>query len=305
MSDKDLIVILGEIKSGLDDMTDLYFSAYGEVLSLTSGQLQYKNRYIDFHSEWTRMMTDKYSEHDDLYIDAYILRSSVRQVVKELEAVVKNADVDPEHKKRLDYLGNLHTVKNAKYGKSFDRGLDKHGVISWIVRDEDKENRMLQLFDQCIKKDLETGEWFFDGTSLEGNDESLSDTILDRANYLIMLDMWIKQLPAKRYSDIYADNKVVDTISILEERDTDDSKDRVDYEAHARKKFLTNSIYNKTLLESREEGSKKHISQEEWDKKLYLGWSEYDLEKIYSVFISDEQYEKENKEEWDTYDKDK
>lgn len=256
MSDKDLISILGEIKSGLDDMTDLYFSAYGEILSLTSGQLQYKNRYIDFHSEWTRMMTDKYSEHDDLYIDAYILRSSVRQVVKELEEVVKSADVNPEHKKRLDYLSNLHTVKNAKYGKSFDRGLDKHGVISWIVRDEDKENRMLELFDQCIKKDKESGEWFFDGTSLDGNDESLSDTILDRANYLIMLDMWIKQLPVKSYTNIYADNRIYDT------------------------------------LETLEEPIKKPISKEEWDKKLYLGWSEYDLEKIYSVFISDEQYGK-------------
>lgn len=220
-------------------------------------------------------------------------------LTEQLHPVPKTSDhdVDPEHKKRLDHLSNLHTVKNAKYGKSFDRGLDKHGVISWIVRDEDKENRMLELFDQCIKKDVETGEWFFDGMSLDGNDESLSDTILDRANYLIMLDIWIKQLPAKRYRNIYADNKVYDTLNTLEERDEeDDRKDTVDYEAHARKKFLTNSIYNKALLESREEGSKKPISQEEWDNKLYLGWSEYDLEKIYSVFISDEQYGKDLEE---------
>lgn len=159
--------------------------------------------------------------------------------------------VDPEHKKRLDHLSNLHTVKNAKYGKSFDRGLNKHGVISWIVRDEDKENRMLELFDQCIKKDPESGEWFFDGMSLDGNDESLSDTILDRANYLIMLDMWIKQLPAKRYKNMYADEESSD-------------------------------VSGSTI--------KKPISQEEWNSKLYLGWSEYDLEKIYSVFISEEQY---------------
>ena len=184
--------------------------------------------------------------------------------------------VNPEHKKRLDHLSELHTVKNAKYGNSFDRGLDKHGVISWIVRDEDKENRMLELFDQCIKKDPESGEWFFDGMSIDGNDESLSDTILDRANYLIMLDMWIKQLPTKRYKKIYADNKVFDTISILEERDEEVS-----------------DVSGVTI--------KKHISQEEWDSKLCLGWPEYDLEKIYSVFVPEEQY----REEWDTYDKDK
>ena len=112
--------------------------------------------------------------------------------------------------------------------------------------------------------------------SIDGNDESLSDTILDRANYLIMLDMWIKQLPTKRYKKIYADNKVFDTISILEERDEEVS-----------------DVSGVTI--------KKHISQEEWDSKLCLGWPEYDLEKIYSVFVPEEQY----REEWDTYDKDK
>lgn len=42
---------------------------------------------------------------------------------------------------------------------------------------------------------------------------------------------------------------------------------------------------------------RKVISQEEWDNKLYMGWPEYDLENMYSVFISDEQYEKDF-EEW-------
>lgn len=190
--------------------------------------------------------------------------------------------VNPEHKKRLDHLSNLHAVKNAKYGKSFDRGLDKHGVISWIVRDEDKENRMLELFDQCIKKDEESGKWYFDGSSLDGNDESLSDTLLDRANYLIMLDMWINQLPKKSTFN----------------------KDAVDYEAHARKKFLTNSIYNKALLESREEvkvtpkaiAIRKPISQEVWDSKLYLGWPKYLLEKMFYVSESAQQCEEEQGE---------
>ena len=150
------------------------------------------------------------------------LTEQFRSIPRTIDHGVNPERVNPEHKKRLDHLSNLHTVKNAKYGKSFDRGLDKHGVISWIVRDEDKENRMLELFDQCVKKDEESGKWYFDGSSLDGNDESLSDTLLDRANYLIMLDMWIKQLPIKRYKNIYADNMVYDTLSTLEERDTDD-----------------------------------------------------------------------------------
>lgn len=225
------------------------------------------------------------------------LTDQFRYIPSAIDHGVNQESVNPEHKKRLDHLSELHTVKNAKYGKSFDRGLDKHGVISWIVRDEDKENRMLELFDQCIKKDEESGRWYFDGSSLDGNDESLSDTLLDRANYLIMLDMWIKQLPIKRYKNIYADNMVFDTLSTLEERDTDDSKDKVDYEAHARKKFLTNSIYNKALLEKRKEGIRKPISQEEWASKLYLGWSDHDLEKMFYVSESDEQYEK-RLEEW-------
>ena len=101
---------------------------------------------------------------------------------------------------------------------------------------------MLELFDQCIKKDKSSGKWYFDGSSLDGNDESLSDTILDRANYLIMLDMWIKQLPIEK-------------------------EDRCTPEVTTR----------------------KPISQEEWDSKLYLGWSVYDLEKIFYVSNNEEE----------------
>lgn len=39
------------------------------------------------------------------------------------------------------------------------------------------------------------------------------------------------------------------------------------------------------------------ISQEEWDNKLNLGWPEYELENMYSVSVSDEQYEKQKNEE--------
>ena len=43
--------------------------------------------------------------------------------------------------------------------------------------------------------------------------------------------------------------------------------------------------------------ARRPISQEEWDAKLRLGWPEYDLENMYSVFVSDEQYEKYLEEE--------
>lgn len=43
--------------------------------------------------------------------------------------------------------------------------------------------------------------------------------------------------------------------------------------------------------------ARRPISQEEWDNKLNLGWPEYELENMYSVFVSDEQYEKQKNEE--------
>lgn len=65
--------------------------------------------------------------------------------------------------------------KNHDYGNSFEKSLDKFGLIASVVRLSDKLNRLETL----TKKD-----------SLV-KDESIKDSLLDMANYAIMTIMWL------------------------------------------------------------------------------------------------------------------
>lgn len=199
---------------------------------------------------------------------------------KTIEEILATAD--PEHLERLIHLSNMHTVKNSKYGKSFDKGMDKYGMVSWELRDDDKANRFDQLIKDSLKQ-TEDGKWYLD-TSANDSDESIHDTLLDRANYIIMLDMWLSALPKK--STFNKDSKNIMT--------TEKSKDRLDYEAHAIKKLLTNSLYTNAILKLRtidlESGKgdrgtreKQVIGKETFQKKLDMGWCESDILKEFSV----------------------
>lgn len=65
--------------------------------------------------------------------------------------------------------------KNHDYGNSFDRSLDKFGLVASVVRMGDKMNRIESL----INKDAKV------------KDESIRDTLLDLANYAVMTVMWM------------------------------------------------------------------------------------------------------------------
>lgn len=81
-----------------------------------------------------------------------------------------------------DYMENLHKTyikKNTDYGSSFDDSLDKFGSIAGVVRISDKYNRLVQLVQNAGKGLV--------------NDESMSDTLLDMANYAIMMAMWLER----------------------------------------------------------------------------------------------------------------
>ena len=153
------------------------------------------------------------------------------------------ATADPEHLERLMHLSSMHTVKNSKYGKSFDKGMDKYGIVSWDVRDDDKASRFDQLIKDSLKQ-TEDGKWYLD-TSANDSDESIHDTLLDRANYMIMLDMWLSALPKK--STFNKDSKNIMTT----EKIKDGFKDRLDYEEHVKNKLLTNMLYNNAILKLR------------------------------------------------------
>jgi hypothetical protein len=85
------------------------------------------------------------------------------------------------HRDLLDKIHETYKAKNAAYGNSFDRSIDKYGYTAALVRIEDKKNRLDQLL-------LEGGAV---------NDEALEDTCLDLANYSIMLAMYLFQKNSK------------------------------------------------------------------------------------------------------------
>ncbi len=73
-------------------------------------------------------------------------------------------------------LRALYDRKNRDYKDSFKRSLDKRGLIAYVVRAEDKFERI----DNLIENPTHV------------NDEAIEDTIRDLANYSIMAVMWLE-----------------------------------------------------------------------------------------------------------------
>lgn len=81
------------------------------------------------------------------------------------------------HKELVDYLHNLYITKNADYGDSVHDTYEKYGLVSFLVRLEDKLNRARTLSKQEALV----------------NDEKIEDTLLDLANYAILAVIELKQ----------------------------------------------------------------------------------------------------------------
>jgi hypothetical protein len=73
-------------------------------------------------------------------------------------------------------IAETYERKNADYGNSFEKSLDKFGLVAAAVRIGDKINRFENLID---KENLV-------------KDESISDTLLDLATYALMTAMYIE-----------------------------------------------------------------------------------------------------------------
>lgn len=82
------------------------------------------------------------------------------------------------HKEICEGLNALYARKNHDYGDSFARSYDKWGLTMACMRLEDKLNRL---------------EQFAKGGKLLVNDESVTDTLLDIANYAIMTVIEMKR----------------------------------------------------------------------------------------------------------------
>ena len=75
-----------------------------------------------------------------------------------------------KHRQICERLNEIYRKKNADYGDSFGKSFQKHGLYASVIRLEDKFNR----FENLITKEVQV------------KDESITDTLLDMANYCIM-----------------------------------------------------------------------------------------------------------------------
>ena len=74
------------------------------------------------------------------------------------------------HNELLDKLSELYLTKNADYGDSVSETYKKYGMTSFLVRMEDKLNRVRTL----TQKEAKVA------------DEKIEDTLLDTANYALL-----------------------------------------------------------------------------------------------------------------------
>jgi hypothetical protein len=84
----------------------------------------------------------------------------------------KESDCYSYMKKQMDESLDLYRRKNETYGNSFGKSIEKYGLIAGLTRISDKFNRAENLIL---------------GAKNEVVDESLSDTLIDMANYCFML----------------------------------------------------------------------------------------------------------------------
>ena len=81
------------------------------------------------------------------------------------------------HESLCNLIHETYVKKNTDYGDSFGESIKDFGYIAGLVRISDKWNRIKNLLS---------------GSEAQVNDESVKDTLLDMANYCIMLYMEIK-----------------------------------------------------------------------------------------------------------------
>ena len=88
---------------------------------------------------------------------------------------------------------DLYKRKNTDYGNSVAKTFDEYGLVSFLVRIEDKLNRVSTL----TKKS---------STEQQVKDEKIEDTLLDLANYSIMALIELDRVKSELTCEMSVDN---------------------------------------------------------------------------------------------------
>ncbi|MCI6457137.1 MAG: DUF1599 domain-containing protein [Clostridium sp.] len=89
---------------------------------------------------------------------------------------------------------DLYKRKNADYGNSVAKTFDEYGLVSFLVRIEDKLNRVATL----TKKST---------TEQQVKDEKIEDTLLDLANYSIMALIELDRVKSEQVRSLNDDRR--------------------------------------------------------------------------------------------------
>ena len=92
-----------------------------------------------------------------------------------------------------DEMFDLYKRKNTDYGNSVAKTFDEYGLVSFLVRIEDKLNRVSTL----TKKS---------STEQQVKDEKIEDTLLDLANYSIMALIELDRVKSELTCEMSVDN---------------------------------------------------------------------------------------------------
>lgn len=115
-------------------------------------------------------------EFNTCFTTTFQVNSSSNELVKSFKGITSK-------------MAETYEKKNHDYGNSFDKSLDKFGLIASVVRLGDKMNRIESLTRKTVQNPEYPSISVKDANLVK--DESIRDTLLDMANYAIMTVMWM------------------------------------------------------------------------------------------------------------------
>jgi hypothetical protein len=134
---------------------DKWNNHIGHVYEIAKSQVYSKGYY--YYVEFEKNVIKAFDEDE-------LLSASETQ---EEKSPIKNADI---HKQILNEMHDTYKRKNADYGNSFEEQFKEYGLLSVLIRLDDKMRRLKQL----SKNEAQV------------KDESLRDTLMDLCNYSVM-----------------------------------------------------------------------------------------------------------------------
>lgn len=151
---------------------------------VTPGMVKYRGEVIEIGDKYSSYYIQKgsapYAWTDEMLepIDHPLTTKVEERNNKPSRQVELDNSKANRHERLMNHLNEVYRVKNKDYGDAFGKSHEKYGAIAGLTRINDKFNRLEEL--------ILSGEQLVE-------DETVLDTLLDLANYSIMLYMELEK----------------------------------------------------------------------------------------------------------------